>query len=134
MSNHTYDELIMNNIRLEYNEYILDLIRHERNRFVKEYLNKKKLDIHFNNICHEKLNPAKRKYLLCELCEYLISPVNVVHYSTLFLTMLGSNDPLAELNNNPKIFIDDINTILFRFKNSHAHEYNTNSRAIQHQS
>ncbi|HEY8936578.1 MAG TPA: hypothetical protein VIM65_15225 [Cyclobacteriaceae bacterium] len=130
----TYDQIMMSNTRLEYNEYILDLIRYERNRLVKEYLNKEKLDIYFNEICNEKLSHAKRKYLLCELCEFLISPVNMVHYSTLFLAMLGSDEPLKELNNNPTIFTDDINTVLLRFKKTDSYEYSNSSAPIGHES
>jgi len=96
---------------------VIDLIRQTRNNIIKSFLYEDNiLDNYFRDRYKIDLNPVKRKFIFCELSDLLISPGDLVHYSSLILEIIEKNNPEDVINEHKDIFYKDLEIILNHYK------------------
>lgn len=96
---------------------VIDLIRQTRNNLIKSFLYENNiLDNYFRDHYKIDLNPVKRKFIFCELSDLLISPVDLVHYSSLILEIIEKNNPEDVINEHKDLFYKDLEIILNHYK------------------
>lgn len=90
---------------------IINLIRDMRNELIKDYLDERNLRTYFASRYNvQDLSAVKIEFIKRDLREYLIAPVNVMHYKTIFDT-IHESDSAALSEGNEQLFYKDLENI-----------------------
>jgi hypothetical protein len=96
-------------------EKIIDLVRGVRNDLIKDFLDKKNVELYFNEQYNKSISAVKAEFLIRDLKELLISPVDLVHYAALIKEIRESNS--AGLSNgNKDLFYKELEVIFDKYK------------------
>ena len=90
---------------------IINLIRDVRNELIKDYLDERNLRTYFASRYNvQDLSAVKIEFIKRDLRDYLIAPVNVTHYKTIFDT-IHESDSAALSEGNEQLFYKDLENI-----------------------
>lgn len=98
-------------------EWIIDQVRSSRNELIKSYLRDEAIVLYFReHYSIEQLRPVKVEFLKRDLRSFLISPVDLVHYSSLIKEVKESQD-ISKINTPvfQKLFTDELNAIFQKY-------------------
>lgn len=96
-------------------EKIIDLIRHVRNGLVKELLANDNAQNYFIAQYQKPISKIKLEFLKRDLSEFLIYPVDLVHYSGLIREIREDNSArLSEKND--KLFFKEIDLVFNKYQ------------------
>jgi hypothetical protein len=96
-------------------EKIIDLVRGVRNDLIKDFLDKKNVELYFNEQYSTSISAIKVEFLIRDLKELLISPVDLVHYAALIKEIKENNS--AGLSNGSKdLFYKELEIIFDKYR------------------
>jgi hypothetical protein len=97
-------------------EKIIDLVRQVRNDLVKDFLIKDNSQNYFAEHYNKPLSTIKLEFLRRDLSELLISPVDLVHYSSLIKEIRETNSASLSKGNNDELFYKELELIFDKYK------------------
>lgn len=92
----------------------IDLIRGLRNELIKHFLEDQKLLAYFTKHFKYKLTAIRIEFIKKELQDLLLSPVDLVHYSTLLMEMKHAGTA-SLIEKNEDLFYEELNTIFKKY-------------------
>jgi hypothetical protein len=96
-------------------EKIIDLIRGLRNDLIKDFLDKKNVESYFKEQYSKDISAIKTEFLMRDLKELLISPVDLVHYAALIKDIRENNT--ANLSgDNKNLFYKELEVIFDKYR------------------
>jgi hypothetical protein len=97
-------------------EKVIDLVRQVRNDLVKDFLIKDNAQKYFVEHYNKPLSTIKLEFVKRDLSELLISPVDVVHYSSLIKEIRETNSASLSKRNNDELFYRELESIFSKYK------------------
>jgi hypothetical protein len=97
-------------------EKVIDLVRQVRNDLVKDFLIKDNAQNYFAEHYNKPLSIIKLEFLRRDLSELLISPVDLVHYSSLIKEIRETNSASLSKGNNDELFYRELELIFDKYK------------------
>lgn len=95
-------------------EKIIDLIRSLRNDLIKQFLKDDSIDLYCAKFYEKKISHVKKEFLIRELKELLISPIDLVHYSKL-ITQIRETGVASLTLGNGDLFYKDLEGIFLKY-------------------
>ena len=95
-------------------ENIIDLIRSIRNDLIKQFLKNDSIDLYLAQYYEKKISHVKKEFLIRELKELLISPVDLVNYSKL-ITQIRETGVASLTLKNGDLFYKDLEGIILKY-------------------
>lgn len=96
-------------------EKAIDLVRQVRNDLIKDFLLRDNIQTYFAEHYNKTLSPIRLEFLIRDLKELLISPVDLVHYSSLIKDTREINS--ADLSKgNTELFYKELDMLFNKYK------------------
>jgi len=92
----------------------IDNVRSLRNDLIKQFLDEKHLELFFAEKYSKPLSKVKIEFIKKELRELLISPVDLVHYSSLITEMRKLSSP-HHIKRDHELFYSELETIFKKY-------------------
>jgi hypothetical protein len=96
-------------------EKAIDLVRQVRNDLIKDFLVNDNAEKYFIERYHKPLSKIKLEFLRRDLSELLISPVDLVHYSSLIKDIRETNSANLSSGNN-QLFYRELELIFDKYQ------------------
>jgi hypothetical protein len=96
-------------------EKIIDLVRGVRNDLIKDFLDKKNVEFYFSEQYNTSISAIKIEFLLRDLKELLVSPVDLVHYAAL-IKEIKENNSAGLSNGNKDLFYKELEIIFDKYR------------------
>jgi hypothetical protein len=97
-------------------ENIIDLIRKVRNDLIKDFLDERFLkDYLANKYSVKELSPVKVEFIKRELKEFLIAPIDKVHYEPILKQIRETNTASLFDEGNSELFYKEIDLIVKKY-------------------
>jgi hypothetical protein len=96
-------------------EKIIDLVRVVRNDLIKDFLYRKNIELYFNEHYNKSISAIKAEFLIRDLKELLISPVDLVHYAAL-IKEIRENNTASMSNGHKDLFYKELEVIFDKYK------------------
>jgi hypothetical protein len=96
-------------------EKVIDLVRQVRNDLIKDFLVNDNAEKYFVQQYQKPLSRIKLEFLMRDLRELLISPVDLVHYSSLIKDIRETNSANLSSGNN-QLFYKELELIFGKYK------------------
>jgi hypothetical protein len=96
-------------------EIIVDIVRRLRNDLVKDFLCNNNFQSYFLETYGKEISKIKQEFVIRDLKELLISPVDLVHYSSLIKEIRETNSASLSKGNN-KLFYQEIKVIFDKYQ------------------
>lgn len=95
-------------------ETIIDIVRRLRNDLIKDFLYNNNIQIYFFETYQKEISKIKREFVIRDLKELLISPVDLAHYSSLIKEIRETNSASLSGGNN-ELFYHEIKKIFDKY-------------------
>ena len=96
-------------------EKAIDLVRQVRNDLIKDFLQGDNIETYFAEHYNRQLSVIKKEFLIRDLKELLILPVDLVHYSSLIKDTREINS--ADLSKgNTELFYKELDLLFNKYK------------------
>ena len=96
-------------------EKSIDLVRQRRNDLIKDLLQRDNIQTYFTDRYKKELSAIKLQFLIRDLKELLILPVDLVHYSSLIKDTREINS--ADLSKgNTELFYKELDVLFNKYK------------------
>src|SRR5688572_15996012 len=92
----------------------IDLIRELRNELIRHFLDEKNLLAYFKKHFKYKLTAIRIEFIKKELQDLLLSPVDLVHYSTLLMEMKHAGTA-SLTSKNEDLFYEELEEIFKKY-------------------
>ena len=96
-------------------EKVIDLVRQVRNDLIKDFLINDNVQNYFVERYNKPLSPIKREFLMRDLRELMILPVDLVHYSSLIKEIRETNTANLSGRNN-QLFYKEVEVIFDKYR------------------
>jgi len=96
-------------------ETIIDIVRRLRNDLVKDFLNDNNIQSYFLETYGKAISGIKREFVIRDLKELLISPVDLAHYSSLIKEIRETNSANLSKGNH-ELFYGEIKLIFDKYR------------------
>jgi len=96
-------------------EKVIDLVRQIRNDLIKDFLLGENIQSYFLEQYEKPISKIKIEFLIRDLKELLISPVDLVHYASLIKDIRETNSANLSRGNND-LFYKEIELIFNKYK------------------
>ncbi|HEY8936888.1 MAG TPA: hypothetical protein VIM65_16795 [Cyclobacteriaceae bacterium] len=96
-------------------EKIIDLVRQIRNDLVKDFMKGENIQAWFIKNYDKPISKIKREFLIRDLQELLIIPVDLVHYASLIKEIMDTNTANIS-KGNEGLFYQEIEKLFEKYK------------------